>query len=202
MNVTNLNLSGLPVVHIRDCFDLTEEEFKFFTDTAVYRVSEMGNSVSIDPFILNNPEASRVNIIMKGLLDDYVKKVLEIKNNFEFTNSWLTKCTTNEDHEAHYHSNSMISMVYYIQADSGAFKLYTKPTWCMGNFELDIIAHNMYNSTNWTFDVKSKDLIIFPSHLVHEALPNGSMNDRYILGANAFVKDSFGIDASFNGLRI
>ena len=196
------SFSGIPVLWKENVFSLTPEEYEHIMNQETIP-TPAGNSVSTSGYVLENDKMVRVKEMMQSQFDDYIVNVLRISNKFSITNSWTTRNKNSEPHGAHSHANSMFSAVYYVKATSGEIRLYLKPTYSQSfNFKFDIIEYNDINSGHWSYPVKTGDVLIFPSHIVHEVLPNEDVEDRIILGANCFLSDTVGNEKDFDEVTI
>lgn len=130
-------------------------------------------------------------------LYDYLKMVPHIE--FYITTSWVMKHLKNDYTVHHYHTNSIFSGVVYISVDenSGGIK-----------FTRDAKSYNLWppalqadtttgysdriTTDQWMVIPKNGDMLIWPSHLVHEVYPNMSDVERYALAFNVYLKGTFG----------
>ena len=51
---------------------------------------------------------------------------------------------------------------------------------------------NIFNADRWGMDVKKGDLILFPSHLMHETDMNTTDQNRYMVAFNYFLDGKIG----------
>jgi uncharacterized protein (TIGR02466 family) len=82
------------------------------------------------------------------------------------TQSWLNYTTTGQSHHAHYHTNSIVSGVYYPLAD------HTTDTITFERPRRNTLEFHQWGYNEWTtpaihYSVASGQLILFPSSLVH-----------------------------------
>jgi hypothetical protein len=60
---------------------------------------------------------------------------------------------------------------------------------------------NIWNSTEWFVPSNDNELLLFPSWLVHEVLPNETATkDRISISFNTFAKGNLGTAAGLNEL--
>tara|TARA_R110000868_G_scaffold300134_1_gene560558 strand:+ start:473 stop:1063 length:591 start_codon:yes stop_codon:yes gene_type:complete len=124
-------------------------------------------------------------------VDMTLKEILMLENiNYRIFSSWLTKAEPKTSSDAHKHSNSWLSGVYYPKGDPGfsitffydnTSPFFTTPT-----------KYNIYNSTDWTIFPEDNYLILFFSQLRHKIMPNKSNKDRFSLAFNILPKGQFG----------
>ena len=60
--------------------------------------------------------------------------------------------------------------------------------------------YNIFNSTSWTLNVKTGDLILFPSQVSHEVNSKNGKNKRVSLAFNVFIKGKLGEENKANTL--
>ena len=82
------------------------------------------------------------------------------------TQSWLNYTTTGQSHHAHYHTNSIVSGVYYPLAD------HTTDTITFERPRRNTLEFHQWGYNEWTtpsihYSVASGQLLLFPSSLVH-----------------------------------
>jgi uncharacterized protein (TIGR02466 family) len=127
----------------------------------------------------------------------FTRSILHVHPNIEFylTTSWITKHNPGEWVNSHYHPNSIISGVLYLQTDDNTgnivFSNEVAKTFST-TLQLDFKEFNIYNSSMWSISPKENQLLLFPSTLLHEIKPNNSNIIRYSLAFNLFVRGAFG----------
>ncbi len=153
------------------------------------------NSVSKNVQVLNYQELFKCKKICEEHLETYIKNTLDCKQEFYITNSWVAKSRPGESHHVHFHPNSIVSGVLYLQAEPncGDIILHHKSS-LRNNFDLsyDLNSYNIFNSSTWRYAVATGQILIFPSWINHSVEENKSDSDRIILGFNTFVKGTFG----------
>ncbi len=189
------NLGYLP----RDIYDSVKElEYE--------RTPGDNNFYSINKYILDLECFKILKNKIMNHLDFFIYDSLDVKRNMQFNieNSWINKHMPGDHSPEHYHGNSLISGVFYIDIneDSGPIKFYKDKThynlwtetvrvdfnWQDGNAK----NSNLYNTHSVEFLPKKNDLILFPSLLNHEVEKNESSEIRYSLAFNAFPRGTAG----------
>jgi uncharacterized protein (TIGR02466 family) len=138
----------------------------------------------------------------------YVKKVLRIENkelDFYITQSWLGIATPGENHAFHFHPNSIISGVFYIDTEESDQILFQDPNWRnkISLFLDHPIEYGTWNSDSWHFNSINNELFLFPSWLEHSVPQNfKATKDRISLAFNVFVKGRVGDQEALNELII
>jgi len=124
---------------------------------------------------------------------DYFDKVVCTDNSIVpyITQSWLNYTKTDQFHHHHSHANSYVSGVFYVNADKEvdkiAFHKRSLPT-----IELHKTEYNIFNSNSWWYPVKTGDIILFPSFLIHGVDKKKGTNTRISLSFNVFIKGKIG----------
>lgn len=153
------------------------------------------NSVSKYVSVLDNAELEVCKKICQEHLDVYIKNTLDCKQEFYITNSWIARSKPGESHHVHFHPNSIVSGVLYLQANPncGDIILHHKSS-LRNNFDFsyDLNSYNIFNSQTWRYSVQTGHILIFPSWVNHSVEENKSDQDRIILGFNTFVRGAFG----------
>ena len=128
---------------------------------------------------------------LKQCVDHYIKDILKWKTNYRITTSWATKVKPGGHAGAHYHSHSWLSGVYYPVGDENFnIRFYSgkRRQWLETPTE-----YTINNCDNWNLPIANNNtLIIFPSLLSHEILPNNSNQNRYSIAFNIFPKGFIG----------
>jgi uncharacterized protein (TIGR02466 family) len=193
-----INFAACPLVHTSTDFRLSSrEEFLLhemsgFED--IHNKEYATVNVSKNSALLESYGMDRVKNFMVNFTKDFVKNILKIKQEFYLTQSWATKNAKGARHHEHIHPNTLLSCVYYVQADSGELTISTDRNGLFPNFDFnfELEEFNNFNSKSWTFQVKTGDMVLFPGHLNHSSTPNESDNDRIAIGANFFTRGIFG----------
>jgi uncharacterized protein (TIGR02466 family) len=132
----------------------------------------------------------------------YIKNVLKYETDFKIYTCWSTKTEPDAYSRLHNHSNSWLSGIYYPEGNKD-FKVSfidSKTEW----FKDRPIEYNTYNETVKEFTANKNMLIIFPSSIRHQILPNKSKKDRYSIAFNIMPRGKFNypgdsqIDLSIN----
>lgn len=185
-------LFGVPVYQALVETDFTNE-IEFLKKLEL--VQAKNNQVSKNMYILEFTELQKCKKICEDQLEIYIKNTFDCKQEFYITNSWMAFSKPGESHHVHFHPNSIISGVLYLQAvdDCGDIILHHKSSLRYNfDFSYDLNSYNIFNSQTWKYKVSTGNIILFPSWVNHSVEENKSHQDRIILGFNTFVKGSFG----------
>jgi uncharacterized protein (TIGR02466 family) len=173
--------------------EFTELEMLFINETKNKTKTNFGNIISKDNYILENTELKSIKEYLDLVLQDYFNKIIccSEKTVPYITQSWINYTEENQFHHRHDHPQSLISGVFYINAD----KEFDKIKFFKTNYEFfkpEIKEFNLFNSSTWWFPVKTGDIILFPSSLTHDVEMKKGNNTRISLAFNTFVKGSVG----------
>lgn len=172
--------------------DFTEKE-----KTAFQSLNEMhkniGNLTSVNKNVLDIKELFGIKEQISMYAKEYIDKIINPKANIfpYITQSWINFTDKGQWHHKHNHSNSFLSGVLYISANNKIDKI----TFHDGRYNQINIPpkeYNRLNSSSWKLGVGSKDIFIFPSHLIHEVEISENTNPRVSLSFNIFVKGNLG----------
>jgi len=198
-----------PVVQIQGEFDLNSiEEEKNEIENIIKEgmrsnyVDESTNKFSIDRLILSR--LHKLNKFIEEHINIYVNTIINPKEKLEFyiTQSWLNETKPNQRHHVHWHSNSILSGVFYVKCVEEDKIYFHDPN--IKSKEIISIAQKEYtpwNSPSWFIPIETNDLVIFPSWLEHSVSKNiNATGDRLSISFNTFVKGMLGDPDSANEL--
>ena len=193
MNYAIVPLFSVPILYQFDSGRaLSSSELKIL-DNLEIRESE--NNLSNNTHILEIPGLEQLREFCQSCINLYTKDICKVSDNFYLTNSWTTNNSTGVGHKRHVHPNSIISGVFYFDADetTAPATFHCKsPIFKDFAFEYHYTDHTIFNSSNWSFPVKTGSVLIFPSWVEHGSLPNELASNRRLIGFNSFVRGKFG----------
>jgi uncharacterized protein (TIGR02466 family) len=180
---------------------LTEEELKFIKEQVRY--PNEGNTTSENRKILKSVEMTEIRAFIEDAMLDYFKSVYAPKFDVTpyITQSWANYTEPGQYHHKHAHPNSIISGVFYPQADRELDKIYFYKDG-YERIKLPAAEYNPHNSESWWYETGTGDLIIFPSHLTHMVQTKQGDGTRISISFNTFVKGYIGSDESLTGLHL
>jgi uncharacterized protein (TIGR02466 family) len=150
------------------------------------------NKISISQDILNLPEFAELKKICTNGLKEYFYGLMNVVDDTEIyiTESWLNMTVQGEVHHRHWHPNSIVSGVLFLQTDLDAGGEIMFITNKYETLEFDVNGANLYNSKSWSLPPLPGSMVLFPSsqeHLVEQYKGN---TPRISLSFNSFVKGS------------
>ena len=183
--------------------ELTNKELSFIDKTKLDIYKNEGNVTSNDNNILNNKAFKDLKEELNLRVQDYFNKIISTSNNVTpyITQSWLNYTETNQYHHKHVHPNSLVSGVFYINCH----KEHDKIKFFNDNYKtikLEVKDWNMWNSESWWFSVKTGDIILFPSSLIHMVETKQGNNTRISLAFNVFIKGTVGNNKNLTELHL
>jgi uncharacterized protein (TIGR02466 family) len=195
------NLFPTPVAFFSLGRDLTEAELEFIKNQEHY--ANEGNATSKDRKILKSKELTELRDFIEDSMMEYFKAIHAPKSDVSLylTQSWANYTEAGQFHHKHSHPNSLVSGVFYPQADRAVDKIYFYKDG-YERIKVPAVEYNPYNSESWWFEVGAGDLILFPSSLTHMVQIKEGDNTRISIAFNTFVKGYIGSDESLTGLNL
>ena len=169
--------------------DFSKKEIKTINQKLENLNQNVGNKHSKDTLVLDNNNLINLKQFCSDALNKFTIGVFGKQIDLRITQSWLNITKKNEYHHKHYHPNSFISGVLYIDTDESD-KIYfhnpEKPA-----FLSDSKIFGLYNSPDWWLPTQKSSLILFMSSLEHSVAPIQG-DKRISLSFNTFFNSQFG----------
>ncbi len=150
------------------------------------------NYSSTETYVLKNSIFQELNTWIESKAKEFFQEIYCPTGQVELyiTQSWINHSKVGEEHHVHAHPNSIISGVFYFDADPAVDKITFVKT---VNKDIDLIPvqYNPFNSNTWYYSVDIGQLLIFPSNLKHtveKVLPSTKRETRISLSFNTFIK--------------
>ena len=180
---------------------LTQEELKTVNKYKKKTKKNVGNSRTTNNYVLEHKTLKNLKRDLNKKVIDYFNKVVCTSNSIipYITQSWINYTETNQYHHHHSHSNSYVSGVFYIDAkkEVDQIKFYKMNP---QTIELNATKYNIFNSKSWWYPVKTDDIILFPSTLIHGVDKKKGTNTRISLSFNVFIKGKIGDNSDLTEL--
>jgi len=183
--------------------DFTEKELLFVNNNKNVVYNNTGNTVSKNNYVLDDKFFKNIKKELNSRVKDYFDKIVSPSNDIKpyITQSWLNYTKNNQYHHKHNHFNSLVSGVLYINSDEKHDKInFYKDSY--QSIKPDIKENNLFNSESWWFPVKTGDILLFPSSLLHMVSLKKGHNTRISLAFNTFIKGSVGGNKNLTKLRL
>ena len=148
-----------------------------------------GNSSSNQTEILNLPVLHGLKTQVEDMLLQYLTEIVSPVGNVKLriTQSWANLTVPGGSHHCHYHPNSLVSGVLYINAVNEEITFYKSG---FEPFHFGTKIPNEFNTKEAVLTVNTGDVILFPSSLYHEV--RKSNGDRLSIAFNTFPEGTFG----------
>jgi len=184
---------GYPIWISDEIYDVSPLEISHIRGiTQSYNEGSGGNKISQCDDLLENKSLIGIKSYITHQLNRYFHDILKVVNETELyiTQSWANFNEKDQGHHKHYHSNSVVSAVFYVQTDGTPIKFYNPKQL----FPLDFCytEYNMLNSMYLNYQTAPGNLIVFPSTLEHSVPPNETDLERISIAVNTFVKGKIG----------
>ena len=133
-------------------------------------------------------------------MNQYCRDILGEEPSLRHTQSWINVNPPGSSHHKHFHSNSILSGVLYLQVDdqTGKFLVHREDNNRISN---EIKNYNQYNYKYLFFEPKQFELYIFPSSLSHSVDENKSTENRISLSFNTFYYGDIIGDGKLTDIR-
>jgi len=149
--------------------------------------------------LLHLPEYKGLKKELQKHIDQYVYEVIGVQKDhkWEITTSWVNRSKPGNYHTEHWHSNSMVSGVLYINTDpnTGAIIFHKDRSYSnlwSDTLRLEFDKETDYNTSAVGILPKTNEVLLFPSILNHSVMTNHSTQDRFSLAFNVFPRGVFG----------
>lgn len=153
--------------------------------------------------LLNLPQFSGLKKLIQSHIDQFVYETIGVEKNqsWEITTSWVNKSEPGNYHTNHWHSNSLVSGVYYIKTNPKSGAICFNKERSHHNLWGDTLCIDFDRDTDYStkaigFYPEAGDILLFPSILNHSVLINESNEDRYSLAFNVFPRGIIGQDGN------
>jgi uncharacterized protein (TIGR02466 family) len=162
-----------------------------------------GNKTSSNTNILDLKEFKDIRVFIENSIKEYFENVIDSDGDVQpyITLSWLNFTEKGGFHHKHWHANSVVSGVFYINAVKEHDKIHFYNT-KTSTIDLPPKNFNIFNSPTWWISVKENQLILFPSSLEHGVDTLLLDHLRISLAFNVFVKGEFGSKRHLKWVKI
>ena len=181
---------------------LTKEELKIINKQQKKTRKNDGNTTSKDNYVLENKTLKNIKKDLNDRIFDYVDKVICPNNPIipYITQSWINYTKSDQFHHKHFHSNSLVSGVFYISADKKVDSIIFYKTNADETIRLNVTKYNSLNSTSCSFPVETGNIFLFQSPLNHGVDKKKGTNTRISLSFNVFMKGKIGDNSDLTEL--
>lgn len=187
-----LNLWSVPVYK-----ENTDHTWSRFSEEQKNKLLELqkeklGVVVSSKGVLLDDPIFKDIRELIHTHALKYRNEIMLCENALDWQSSWFTVNKKGDNHEFHKHRHTIFSVCYYPKVKSGDLLLEAPngknsfmKDYCFGFKYTDV---NSYNCSIWEIPLVSGDIVIFPGYINHGSSENKSDEDRYMIGANFWLR--------------
>ena len=106
-------------------------------------------------------------------------------------------------HNGHQHPKHIFSAVYYAKAEKSSLIFQIERSKIQEGFlfQYNVKNYNYFNSSSWTLEVNSGDVLIFPGHLQHSS-SICETDERIVVGSSFFIKEKIGLEGDYNDIYL
>lgn len=155
-----------------------------------------GNITTNDVLVLENPRLTRLKKIAEEALQDYLiqyyNPINPDKIKLVITQSWLNYTDKTQYHHKHHHHNSVISGCIYINADKSNDSIVFGKRMTGENWQIQALEQNYFNCNEFTVNVGTGDVVLFPSNMLHSVPKTEHDYTRISLAFNSFWEGELG----------
>jgi uncharacterized protein (TIGR02466 family) len=200
MNI--VSLYPTPVGRFKFDRKLTEKEYAFMS--AQEKKPNTGNTTSKDRKILEHKQFKELRKFIDDSIHTYFDEIYkpEFDVKLRITQSWLNYTEPGQYHHKHAHPNSVLSAVFYVDADPEVDRIYFYSPVKYRQINFKAREWNHFNSESWWLPVESSGLVVFPSHFEHSVEVKSGANTRISLALNTFPTGYVGDDDTLTGLHL
>lgn len=170
---------------------VTEEEFEFIKNMEYVPLPRDDRHLHLTKktYVLDTePELARIRENIVKAVEYYWHNVLYVQPHLGLRtlHSWITRHSPGESHAWHQDPNSLLSAVFYIKKPEGAGQLHFRKDLNLPNLfpvvmEMKYTRTLPFNTRIWSVETSESEMIVFPSHIEHQAEVNTGTEDRYAL---------------------
>jgi uncharacterized protein (TIGR02466 family) len=180
---------------------LTKKEMAFISKQET--CLNANNKASKDNYVFRHAALSDIKKFAHTCALDYFNNIMcpAHEVTLQITQSWINFTKKGEGHHHHKHPNSILSGVFYIEADVNQDKIMFSSPVTSSNMECHTEILNLYNSKTWWLPVETGDLLVFPSTLYHQ-VPATDTEKRTSLSFNTFYIGLAGNETNLSALHV
>jgi len=155
------------------------------------------NSTGKNSYILESPKLKNLKEFLVKSLNEFfytLHGAYDDSVSLYITQSWFNYTKQNQSHHKHMHENSIISGVFYFNADvnSDSINMYAKNFLQGDHINIPPKEVNIYNRECVILPAETGTLYLFNSKIQHDVSPTNSNNTRISLAFNSFVRGKIG----------
>ena len=155
------------------------------------------NFIGESSYILENPKLKNLKEFLEKSLSEFFYTLhggYDDSVSLYITQSWFNYTKINQSHHKHAHLNSIISGVFYFNADINydSINMYTRNFLQGDHINIPPKEVNLYNRECVTLPAETGTLYLFNSKIQHDVSPTQNNETRISLAFNSFVRGRIG----------
>jgi uncharacterized protein (TIGR02466 family) len=155
------------------------------------------NFIGKNSYILENPKLKNLKEFLEKSLNEFFYTLhggYDDSVSMYITQSWFNYTKQNQSHHKHAHNNSIISGVFYFNADKNldSINMYTENFLQGCHINIPPKELNIYNTEQVAFPAETGMLCLFNSKIPHDVSPTKNNDTRISLAFNSFVRGKIG----------
>lgn len=182
MNMTVRDLFTLPIT-------LTNITLPPIAFDKIEWVKNCNNMRSKGTRVLHDPALVGLRTQIEAVTNAYFYDVMKYTPfaSIYITESWFNKTEAGQSHHQHYHANSILSGILYLDGEGhgGKTEFYSPHK---NPFVFAVTELNRWNSGMFSVDPVIGQCVVFPSMLEHSVTPYTGSKPRISLSWNTFIK--------------
>jgi len=177
--------------------DISKEEMHVVLDEEQNSFENVQNFIGPNSYILEVSAFSELKKFFENSLNEFFYTLhggYDDSVSLYITQSWLNYTKPNQSHHRHSHENSIISGVFYFNADRNfdSINMYTKNFLQGGHINIVPKEVNVYNRECVMIPAETGTLYLFNSKIEHDVSPTKTDKTRISLAFNSFVRGRIG----------
>ena len=153
--------------------------------------------ISENVHILKSKSLRNFKKFLSTSVHEYARDVMLTNSRFRITNSWVNKSKYASGHQRHFHENSVLSGVFFVQSDETCPPItFESP---MNNWQINPrkgdegrASTNEFNNFTYSYLPVPGTLLLFSSAIRHSVGSNPSQMERISISFNTFPETPFG----------
>ena len=184
-------------------YEYPQEELSFICD---YVKQLEYRSIDNDPYraeisknvhVVKSKSLRNFKKFLSTSIHEYASYIMLTNSRFRITNSWVNRSNYGSGHHRHFHENSVLSGVFFIQSgETSPPIMFESP---MDNWQINprkgdegVTTTNEFNNFLYSHPPTPGTLLLFSSAIRHSVGPNTSQTERISLSFNTFPETPFG----------
>ena len=198
-----MGIFGYPIWISEETYNFNDKELDYIKNLPTkINGGGGGNRISLDDYLFKNKEMSNIKNFCQKQIDKYFYELMNVEDQIKIytTQAWANYNKKSESHHSHFHANSIVSGVLYVQTDG--VKIHFERGDELWPLQLRYKKFDYFNAENWWVNSVTGKILLFPSKLAHSVEENEGDLERISIAINTFVKGYMGVDLDKTGLRL